>query len=125
MKTRLASLILVFVLAGSAFAGVPVSFGDGECSMHGMDCCKTALKQPTTPEIADAKLCCALECAQNGMTSQPKAGRVTSPSLAPSYAHPALVRPLANASVLFHHIDRLHGPPDHGPVYLRTLALLI
>src|SRR5436190_2317403 len=102
MKTRLASLILVFVLAGSAFAGVPVSFGDGECSMHGMDCCKTALKQPTTPEIADAKLCCALECAQNGMTSQPKAGRVTSPSLAPSYAHPALVRPLANASVLFH-----------------------
>jgi hypothetical protein len=125
MKTRLASLFLVLVLAGSAFARVPMSFGDGECSMHGMDCCKTALSQQTTPEVADAKLCCALECAHNGTTSQPKGGRITSPSPATPSTHPALVRPLAHQSLVFRPIDRLHGPPDFGPVYLRTLALLI
>ena len=124
MKTRLASLFLALLLAGSAFAGVPMSFGDGECSMHGMDCCKTALKQPTTPEVADAKLCCALECAQSGTASTPKAGRVTSPSPAATFSRPALMRPLAHIPI-FHHIDRLHGPPSSGPVYLRTAALLI
>jgi hypothetical protein len=121
MKTRFVSL---FILAGSAFAGVPMSFGDGECSMHGMDCCKTALRQPTTPEVADAKLCCALECAKSGTTSTPKAGRLTSASLAVPSSHPALIRPLAHVAI-FHHIDRLHGPPYSGPVYLRTVALLI
>lgn len=125
MKTRLAALFLVLLLAGSALAGVPMKFGDGECSMHGMDCCKTALTQQNTPEVAGAKLCCALECAQNGTTSPGKAGRVTSPSPVSTSTHPALIRSLAYEAVVFHRIDRLHGPPASGPVYLRNLALLI
>ena len=125
MKTRLAALSLVLLLAGSALAGVPMKFGDGECSMRGMDCCKAALTQQTTPEVADAKLCCALVCAQNGTTSPGKAGRVTSPAPLFASTHPVLIRPLANQSFVFHHIDRLHGPPVSGPVYLRNLALLI
>lgn len=43
---RLASLFLLLVLAGSALAGVPLQFGENECSMGGMmdmDCCKAAL----------------------------------------------------------------------------------
>ena len=125
MKTRLAALSLVLLLAGSAFAGVPMKFGDAECSMHGMDCCKAALTQQTTPEVADAKLCCALVCAQNGTTSPAKAGRVTSPSPAPASTHQALIRPLTYQTLVFNHIDGLHGPPSYGPVYLRNLALLI
>jgi len=57
MKKRLASLFLLLMLAGSTFAGVPLHFGDGECSMHGMmDCCKAALMANDSPEIAAAKL---------------------------------------------------------------------
>ena len=76
---RLASLILLLMLAGSAFAGVPLRFGESECSMDGMadmDCCKAALLQKEAPEVADAKLCCALNCAQNGTTAPASAVRV-------------------------------------------------
>src|SRR5207244_1843884 len=71
---RLAALFLLLVLATSAFAGVPLHFGESECgmeSMMDMDCCKAALLQNQTPEVADAKLCCTLNCAQNGPTSPP------------------------------------------------------
>src|SRR5437868_8517145 len=125
MKKRLAALFLVLLLAGSAFAGVPINFGNGECSMHGMDCCKAALSQQGTPDVADAKLCCALECAQNGTTSPGKAARLTSRAPVSASMHPVLIRPVACQSLVFHHIDRLHGPPASGPVYLRNLALLI
>ncbi|HEV8369068.1 MAG TPA: hypothetical protein VGQ39_14030 [Pyrinomonadaceae bacterium] len=128
MKTRLASLFLLLVLAGSTFAGMPMHFGERECSMDGMmdmDCCKAALRQESTPEVADAKLCCALNCAKDGTTSPPSIVRVTPPPLVCASSHPALTQPLAVNSLLFPRIDRLHGPPDSGPAYLRNLALLI
>ena len=128
MKKRLASLFLLLVLAISAFAGVPLHFGESECgieSMMDMDCCKAALLQNHTPEVADAKLCCALNCAQNGTTSPPNIVRVTPPSPARTLSHPAIGQPLPQSSFLFHRIDRLHGPPNSGPTYLRNLALLI
>jgi hypothetical protein len=93
--------------------------------MMDMDCCKAALLQSQTPEVADAKLCCALNCAQNGTTSPPNIVRVTSPSPARAPSHPAIAQPSPQSSFLFHHIDRLHGPPNSGPTYLRNLALLI
>src|SRR5262245_14654407 len=81
MKKRPASLVLLLVLVGGAFAGVPVLSGGTECGMHemmeGMDCCKAALLQKHTLEVADAKLCCALNCAQNGTTSPPASVRIT------------------------------------------------
>jgi hypothetical protein len=128
MKKRLACLFLLLVLMGGAFAGVPLRSGESECGMDGMmdmDCCKAALMQKETPKVADAKLCCALNCAQNGTTSPPNSVRVTPPPPARSSSHPAIARPLPNSSFLFHPIDRLHGPPNSGPTYLRNLALLI
>jgi hypothetical protein len=128
MKSRLAALFLLLVLAGSTFAGMPMHFGEGECgmdSMMDMDCCKAALMQESTPEVADARLCCALTCAKDGTTSPPNVVRVKPPPLASASSHPALTRPLAVTSLLFRRIDRRHGPPDSGSIYLRNLALLI
>jgi hypothetical protein len=128
MKSRLASLFLLLVLAGSTFAGMPMHFGEGECDMDSimdMDCCKVALMQGSSPEIADAKLCCALNCAKDGTTSPPEIVRVTPPLFASASSHPAATQPLTVNPLLFRRIDRLHGPPDSGPTYLRNLALLI
>ena len=128
MKARLASLFLLVVLAGSIFAGMPMHFGEAECSMESMmdmDCCKAALMPESSPKVADAKLCCALNCAKDGTTSPPNIVRVTQPPLASASSHPALTQALAVNSLLFRRIDRLHGPPDSGPKYLRNLALLI
>jgi len=128
MKNRLASLFLLLALAGSACAGVPLHFGENECSMGGMmdmDCCKAALRQTETTKIAGAELLCALSCAQNGTTSPPNIVRVTPPSPARAPSHPAIAQSLPQSSFLFHRIDCLHGPPNAGPTYLRNLALLI
>jgi hypothetical protein len=128
MKKRLAALLLLLVLLGSAFTGVPLRFGESDCgmdSMTDMDCCKAARLQQQTPEVADAKLCCALICAQNGTTSPPNIIRVSPPSSSPAPLHPAVAQPLPQSSFLIHHIDPLHGPPNSGPTYLRNLALLI
>lgn len=128
MKKRLTALFLLLVLVGSAFAGTPLHPGESECNMAdmmGMDCCKAALLQKETPNVADAKLCCALNCAQNGTTAPPNVIRVTSPSAARTLLHPAIVQLLTQSSFVLHHIDRLHGPPNSRPTYLRNLALLI
>jgi len=128
MKKRFASLVLLLMMAGSSFAGVPLHFGQSECAMSGMldmDCCKAALMQPETPEIANAKLCCALNCAQNGTTSPPGKVRVTPPSPPPLNLHPAVMRPLTAPSPLSPRLNCLHGPPGPTPTYLRNLALLI
>jgi len=126
MKSRLASLVLLLGLAGSTFTGMPMHFSKGECNMDGMmdmDCCKAALMQESSPEVADAKLCCALNCAKDGTTTPPNIVRVTPPPLASASSPPALTQPVN--SLLFRCSDRLHGPPDSGPAYLRNLALLI
>lgn len=128
MKKRLAALSLLLVLFGSAFAGVPMEFGGTECSMHemmeGMDCCKAARLQVQTPEVAEAKLCCALICAQNGTSSPPNGVRVTPPATPRLLNYPATPNPLLNAS-FFRRTDPVHGPQGSPPVYLRNLALLI
>jgi hypothetical protein len=126
MKTRLASLFLVLVLAGSASAGLPLPFSADDCDMHsGMDCFKTSRAQSTTPEVADAKLCCAIICAQNGTTSPPNVVRVSSPPSVRASSHPALTHAMPIPALRIHHIDHLHGPPKSEPAYLRNLALLI
>jgi hypothetical protein len=128
MKSRLASLFLLLVLAGTTFAGMPLHFGESECgmeSMMDMDCCNAALVQESSPEVADAKLCCALNCAQDGTTSPPNIVRATPPPLVSASSHPASTQPLTVNSLIFRRIDRLHGPPDSGPTYLRNVALLI
>ena len=63
MKVRLTSLVLVLMLGGSAFAGVPMQLGEHSCSMDhmmgDMDCCKAALVQSQSPQASAARLCCA------------------------------------------------------------------
>ncbi len=128
MKKRLAALFVLLVLVGGAFAGTPLHFSESECNMArmmDMDCCKAALLQKEAAKVADAELCWALNCAQNGTTSPPNVVRVTSPSAARTTLHPAIAQPLTPSSFVFHHIDRLHGPPNSAPTYLRNLALLI
>ncbi len=127
MKKRLASLFLLLVLVGSAFAGVPLYSGESDCgmSMMDMDCCKAALLQQQTLEVADAKLCCALNCAQNGTTTPPGSVRITPPSPVRMSSSPALAQALPILSFRSQSIDRLHGPPVPASAYLRNLALLI
>ena len=128
MKARFTSLFFLLVLAGGTVAGMPMPFGHGECGMDGMmnmDCCEAALMPASSPEVADAKLCCALNCAKDVTTSPPNVVCVTPPPLASASSPPALTQPLAVDPLRLRHIDRLHGPPHSGPAYLRNLALLI
>ncbi len=128
MKKRIASLVLLLVLAGGTFAGIPLRFGEGECNMSNMmdmDCCKAALMQSQTAEAAAAKLCCALNCAQNGTTSPPSAVRIAAPAPTSLSPYPAIPQQVLITALGFRHIDGAHGPPGSQPAYLRHLALLI
>jgi hypothetical protein len=129
MKKRLASLFLLLMLAGSTFAGIPLHFGESQCSMDGMmdmDCCKATLLQKETTKINEAELFCALSCAQNGTTLPPNVVRATPPSPVRTPSHPAITQSLLNFSLRSGSIDRLHGPPGAAArTYLRNLALLI
>jgi hypothetical protein len=128
MKTRLGSLFLLFVLASGALAGMPLHFGENGCGMQdmmGMDCCKKAQLQVLTPEVADAKLCCALDCSQNVTTAPSRNVRPTAPLLIDAPSHPATALELPAGAKLIPKLDYMHGPPGLPPVYLRTLTLLI
>jgi hypothetical protein len=129
MKQRLASLFLLFVLFGGAFAGVPLGFGgENRCSMSGManmSCCKAMLKQKNRSKVSAAQLLCALACAKSGTTLPSNAVRVTPPAVARTVAVPATVKPSVFTSLQFQRMDRSHDPPGSPPKYLRNLALLI
>lgn len=127
MKQRFACFMLLLMIAGGTFAGVPLHFGESECSMDGMilmDCCKEALIRTEKPEIINAQLACALNCAQTGTTLPIGSIRVTAP-LPTGDFHPEITRPLPNSGLRFRHSTSLHGPPGAAPAYLRHLALLI
>src|SRR5262252_1809156 len=128
MKTRIASLFLLLVLFGGALAGVPLPAGQSDCGMHGMmdmDCCAAALLKELTPEVADAKLCCVLSCAQNGTTSPPSGTRVDPPAPGHTTSQPPAARALPLRWPEFRASDRWHEPPGSPPTYLRNLTLLI
>ena len=127
MKTRLASLFLLLVMVSSTFAGLPFHSGENDCgmTMMEMDCCKAALLQQQTSEVADAKLCCALTCAQSGTTTPPGTVRIIPPPPVRASSSPIFAHALPILSFRFQSIDRLHGPPVQPPSYLRNLALLI
>ena len=129
MKRRFTSLVLLLVLCGGALAGVPLPFGESECGIEGMmdmDCCKAALMQRETPEVDAARLCCALNCAQNGGTAPPSIVRLAPPTQPAAPAHPATRQALFLSLLPLRRIDQLHGPPRGlQPAYIRHLALLI
>jgi hypothetical protein len=128
MKKRLASMFLLLVLFGGAFAGVPLGFGENPCSMSGMvnmPCCKAMLRQKNKPKVSTAQLLCALACAKSGTTLPSNAVRVTPPAVARTVEVPATVKPLTVVSIPGQRMDRSHDPPGSLPKYLRNLALLI
>ena len=129
MKQRLASLFLLLVLFGGAFAGVPLSFGESSCSMGGgmdMECCKAMLlRQSRAKFTQEEELLCALNCAQNGTTVPASIVRVTPPTQTVQASHPLLVKPLSTPSSISRIATQTHSPPGSPPTYLRNLTLLI
>jgi len=129
MRLRLTSLVLLLVLVGSASAGIPLHFGESECSMSqamaGMDCCQAALMGGVSAEADAARLCCAIDCSHEG--SSPPSGLRVSPQSRPAIADYQPGTSALSASVLpTRHLSRSHGPPtDSHPAYIRHLALLI
>ena len=129
MKTRLTSLVLVLMLSGSAFAGVPWQSGEQSCgmdhSMEGMDCCKAALMGGQTPQAAVARLCCALSCSKEG-TPPTNAAKFSPQLQLTSSTYPAIPQALFAAQAISRRFGPSHGPPtDSHPAYIRNLALLI
>jgi len=129
MKQRLASLFLLLVLFGGAFAGVPLYFGESHCSMGGMmdmECCKAMLlEQGRTKFTQEQELLCALNCAQSGTTLPAGVVRVTAPILVIHAAPPTVERSLPASLSLFSVTTKAHSPPGSPPTYLRNLTLLI
>jgi hypothetical protein len=129
MRTRFISLVVLLVVAGSAFAGAPLHSNEQSCGMGGamgaMDCCKAALSHNNTPQVASARLCCSLNCSQNGTTSS-NGVRVqlkVQPSLS---AHLTGSRVILPPVLFLRHSKHSHSPPtDSQPAYIRHLALLI
>ena len=128
MKSRLASLFLLLVLFGGAFAGVPLSFGESQCSTDNMnmECCKVMLLLQSRAKFAqEEELLCALNCAQNGTTLPAGFVRVTPPSQTIRPAHEALTQPLPVSTSVSRVATHAHSPPNSPPTYLRNLTLLI
>ena len=129
MRIRLTSLILVLMLSGSAFAGVPVEFGEQFCnmdhSMDDMDCCKVALMPGKDVQAVTARLCCALNCSKEG--TAPARGRRLAPQLQLTViSYPLIPEALLTSHSRNHLFDPSHGPPGNShPAYIRNLALLI
>jgi len=129
MRTRLTSLVLLLIVAGSAFAGTPLHSNEQSCSMGGamggMDCCKAALSHNHTPQVASARLCCSLNCSQNGTT--PSNGVRVQSKMQPSLsAHLAGSQAIPPPVLLLRYNSHSHSPPlDSHPAYIRHLALLI
>src|SRR5437870_995823 len=126
MKKRLTSLSLLLVLVGSAFAGVPLHFGESGCgmAMMDMDCCKAALTQKETPEVAAARLCCAVNCTQIGTPTLSTNVRLSLSARVSVPARPDSMVP--TACLPLRYLNLSHRPAnDSHPAYIRHRALLI
>ena len=93
--------------------------------MGDMDCCKAALLRKNTPQVASARLCCALNCSEEGTT--PANGNQVQPKTQPlAVTHLLGAQTILPNVPLFRYNNHSHGPPkDSNPAYIRHLALLI
>lgn len=129
MRIRLTSLVLVLMLSGSAFAGVPVEFGEQSCSMDhsmgDMDCCKVALMPGKDVQAVTARLCCALNCSGEG--TAPARGSRFAPQLQLTViSYPPIPQALLTSHLRHQLFHPSHGPPGNSQSdYIRNLALLI
>jgi len=126
MLKQLANLLLILTVASSVVAGMPFHSNEQACSMGGdMDCCKKALLAAQTPEVAAARLCCAVNCSTDGTTNPTGNSTLSSQSQSSLSAHPAAA-PLLDSHFSLRFVAASHGPPAYSePAYIRHLALLI
>lgn len=128
MMKPLTSLFLLIVFGIGAVAGMPMHDDVQKRSMSGMmECCEKARSHSQTPEVASAKLCCALNCRLPGSTVPTSQTHL---NLFPNFVarHPATVRSSFIGTNLrsprfdvFQLSQKLHSPP----AYISHLALLI
>ena len=125
MRKWLVNSILLLAIAGNAAIGMPLHSNEESCPMGEMDCCKkAAMAQRATPQVTAARLCCALNCSQEGTT--PSNGNSTSSQPLSISAHPASLDPPFSSPSVFINGYQTHGPPIYSnPTYIRHLALLI
>lgn len=129
MRIRLTSLMLVLMLSGSAFAGVPVQSSPQSCSMDhamgDMECCEAALLPSKDAKTVTARLCCALNCSKEG-TAPVKGSRFAPQLQLTVISYPPIPQPLLISHFRNQLFGPSHGPPgDSHPTYIRNRALLI
>ncbi len=128
MVKRLTAILLLLAFGAGVASGAPLHSGESECDMGGsmemMDCCKRARSVGNTPGVQAARLCCAVNCRNEGANGPGSATRVLPPQVAP--VHPAAAA--APPSLVVSHV-RNRGLPSHTneppPIYLPNLAFLI
>jgi hypothetical protein len=128
MSKRLAALTLTLVILGGVSAGMPLHSSGHECSMPemaGMDCCKKATQaERVSPDDLIARLCCALNCSQEGTTGVPGV-QLPSPSTT-DIPTPHQIPVRAHFGIRLDAFSSSHSPPNYSnPAYIRHVALLI
>lgn len=129
MQLRLTSLILVVIVGSGTLTGVPFRFAEQTCSMDhvmgDMACCDSALLLVDNAQAATARLCCALNCAQEG-TAPVKVARFAPQLQLTDVSYRLVAQTSLTPHFRHRQFDSSHGPPnDSHPAYLRNLALLI
>jgi hypothetical protein len=132
MFARVSSVLMLLLLSVGALGGMPLHAPEsGECpmakGMQQLDCCKKAQQQEMTSEVVSAKLCCSLNCPENGPASSPgkSALRIQAQSASePGGVASCSALPLPSSlSELF--AARPIPKGGNHPLYIRHLALLI
>jgi hypothetical protein len=122
MVKRVTNLLLILAVGGSVSAGIPLHSGSSESGM--MNCCKKALEENNSPQVAAARLCCAMNCDEpgpvGGNTSQGFSQSAVQPSPSVVLALPQVTsyKPLRAR-------HELTESTDSKPAYILYLALLI
>ena len=92
--------------------------------MGGMDCCKAALINDQNVQFSIARLCCALNCSNEGTV--PDGVRFTSQLQLTIITYPPIAQALVTSQLRTRRLVSFHGPPrDSHPAYILNLALLI
>jgi hypothetical protein len=122
MFKKLTNLLLLVALAASVAAGMPLHSGSGDPEM--MDCCKKALEQNDSPDVAAARLCCAMNCNEPGSTSGNASQSFSQTGSEPT---PLIVAALPPASIARPLRARYEATTStrSKPSYILNLALLI
>src|SRR2546421_12407731 len=98
MLKKVTNLLLILTVASGVVASMPLHSNEQACSIgEDMDCCKTALAEAQTPQVAAARFCCAVNCTIDGTTNP--TGNATLPSQFQTLlsAHPATAAALLNS----------------------------